>query len=250
MSRKPLAVSPPRLLLGVALLFWGGVTGHPGVGLLCAFAVEARWWIDLRWKSSEQGFVRAWHLSLVLLLLASAWLWLAGENALRLFDLLMWMPVLFLPVILTQQYAGTDTMPLNTFSFVARHKMLSDRAAGRPVNPIQVHVGYTYFCLVLLAAALGEPGDLVSFAGLAVLGVVALYFGSPAAGRRPFSWGGAMLVVLVISFGGVLAMQQLFALLGGAGIRMTGVDEVGNEARTAIGSVCILYLSIVLILCF
>ena len=89
MSNEPASEAPPRILLGATLLFWGGVTGHPVVGLLCAFLVEARWWTGLRWNSGERGFVRAWHLSVVLMILASAWLWLVGECALRLFDLLV-----------------------------------------------------------------------------------------------------------------------------------------------------------------
>jgi len=64
---------PPRILEGGALLFWGGVTGHPVIGLLCALLVEARSWTDLRWKFGERGFVRAWYLSIGMGLIASVW---------------------------------------------------------------------------------------------------------------------------------------------------------------------------------
>ena len=37
MMTNPLCIAPPRLLLGVALLYWGAVTGHPLIGLFCAF---------------------------------------------------------------------------------------------------------------------------------------------------------------------------------------------------------------------
>jgi hypothetical protein len=237
MSNEPVAGAPPRILLGATLLFWGGVNGHPVVGLLCAFLVEARWWIGLRWNTGERGFVRGWHLSVVLMVLASAWLWLVGESVLRLFDLLIWMPVLFLPVILTQQYALRDTMPLNTFSFVARRKMQSDRAVGRTVHPILVHVGYAYFCLVLLAAALSKPPDMISFIGMSILGVVAVFFSSPLGRRRPFSWAAAVVVVMSISLCGVIAMRALFTFLSEGAIGRTGNDGVGDEARTAIGSI-------------
>ena len=41
MKRSPAySYEPPRLLEGAALLFWGGVTGHPLIGLFCAFLVE------------------------------------------------------------------------------------------------------------------------------------------------------------------------------------------------------------------
>ncbi|NIP95198.1 MAG: hypothetical protein GWO24_17820, partial [Akkermansiaceae bacterium] len=88
--------------MGAALLFWGGVTGHPLVGLGCAFLVEARSWTDLRWNFGERGFVRAWTLSVLFVILTLAWLWLQGESVIVLFGLMVWMPVYLLPVVLAQ----------------------------------------------------------------------------------------------------------------------------------------------------
>ena len=92
--------SPPRLLEGATLLFWGGVTGHPVVGLICALLAEGRSWTDLRWHFGERGFVRAWYLALVLGVLTLVWTWLQGSSQILLFDVLAWMPFYLLPVLL------------------------------------------------------------------------------------------------------------------------------------------------------
>ena len=124
---SPNLLRPPRLLLGVALMFWGTAMGRPLLGLLFALAVEARWWTDLRWSFSERGYVRAWSLSIALLALGTTWFWFQGESIIHLFEVLKWMPVYLLPMILAQQYGTSETMPLNTFSFIARRRMLLDR---------------------------------------------------------------------------------------------------------------------------
>ena len=98
--------SPPRLLEGGALLFWGGVTGHPVVGLVCALLVEARFWTRLRWDFGEEAYVRAWYLSLALGSLTLLWAWLQGSGQVLLFEALVWMPVYLLPVLLAQHYAA------------------------------------------------------------------------------------------------------------------------------------------------
>ena len=188
-DRRRHAHEPPRLLEGGALLFWGGVTGHPIIGLLCALLVEARSWTDLRWKFGERGFVRAWYLSVGIVIFALVWFWLEGASPIFLFEALVWVPVCLLPVILAQNYATEQAMPLNTFSVVARRKMLIDRRAGRDVEPVQVHIGYPYLCLVMVASAMTRIDELAFFAGVGVLVVLSLFFrqlGQPVPARKGY----------------------------------------------------------------
>ena len=226
---------PPRLLLGVALLFWGGVTGHPLVGLGCAFILEARSWIGWRWDFGERGFVRAWALSVLLAVLFLAWFWLQGESIILLFSLLVWMPVFLLPVILAQQYANETSMPLNTFSFIARRKMQLDRAAGRRVDPVRVHIGYPYFCLVLVASALGSAAEWLFYVSLVILFGLGLFFASPVSRRRPLSWSLAMILVAVLGLGISTGLVTLWRVLGGAYQTSGGLQTSTDRIRTAIG---------------
>lgn len=232
-SRRQL-LAPPRLLVGVTLLFWGGVTGHPVVGLVCALLVVARSWTDLRWNFGERGFVRAWALTVILATLSLAWFWLQGNSDILLFDLLVWMPVYLLPVMLAQTYAIQPIMPLNTFSFIARRKMLVDRAAGRAVNPVWFDVGYPYLCLVLVASALSRINEFAYFVGLIILASSALVFASPLSRKRPVSMAVGLILVVILSGGGSVGLFALSNSLTGIFAPRSGVT-MGNRAQTAIG---------------
>lgn len=228
--------TPPRLLLGVVLLFWGAVTEQPLVGLLCAIVVEARWWTNLRWDFTERGFVRAWNLSFLIGVLAALWFWLQGSSVYHLFDLLVWIPVFFLPVALAQAYATRPTMPLNTFSFIARRKMNIDRAAGRTVDPIQVHMGYPYLALVLLASSLNKIHPVAFFLGLVVIGALAFFFLSPRGARRPVGWMISILLVAALGSGVSLALAAAYEYVQGFSPRGSAITSA-HRSQTAIGEV-------------
>ena len=229
-------MAPPRLLLGVAFLYWGAVAGHPVVGLGCAFMVEARWWADLRWQFGERGFSRAWKLALLFAVLAIAWFWIQGATVLLVFDLMLWAPVLFLPVLLAQQYSLEERMPISTFSYIAKRKMELDRAAGREVQTFDVHVGYAYFCLVLIGACLGGPGTVVSFVVAVVLGGIGLFFASPLGRMRPVSWMMATTAAVVLAMAGAAGINVLWGFLHGGNLGMSTGQGLGDESHTAIGT--------------
>ena len=227
--------APPRILEGGALLFWGGVTGHPVIGLLCALLVEARSWTDLRWEFGQRGFVRAWYLAIGLGLVVSAWVWLEGASPIFLFEALVWIPVCLLPVILAQNYAREPTMPLNTFSVVARRKMLIDRKAGRDVRPIQVHIGYPYLCAVMVAAAMTRIDEIAFFAGAGVLITLALFFASSVSRLRPIRTVIALLLVTIFGAVSSVGLKALWLRLDSPYSRTGGGFTSGDLSQTAIG---------------
>ena len=227
--------SPPRLLGGATLLFWGGVTGHPIVGLICALLVEGRSWINLRWNFGERGFVRSWYLAFSLGLLTLAWFWLQGTSQVLLFDVLVWMPVYFIPVVLAQNYATEASMALNTFSFIARRKMLADRKAGRRVDPIQIHVGYPYLCLVVVASALSRIDEMAFFAGLIFLAACTLVFSSPLRSLRPWGMGVALVLVALLGAFGSAGLRSLWTSLDRVFTAPSGSYTLGDRSQTAIG---------------
>jgi len=227
--------SPPRLLGGGALLFWGGVTGHPVAGLVCALLVEGRSWTELRWDFGERGFVRAWYLAFFLGLLTLAWFWLQGTSQLLLFDVLVWMPVYLLPVVLAQNYATESSMPLNTFSLIARRKMLVDRKAGRKVKPIQIHIGYPYLCLVVVASALSRIDEMAFFVGMIFLAACALVFSSPLRRLHPWGMGIALMLVGVLGAGGSIGLSALWLSLDSVFSAPPGSYTMGDRSQTAIG---------------
>lgn len=224
------------------LLFWGGVTGNPVVGLICALLVEGRSWTDLRWNFGERGFVRAWYLSFALGALTLAWFWLQGTGGVLLFKVLVWMPAYLLPVMLAQNYATQTSIPLNTFSLIARRKMLIDRAAGREVTPIQIHVGYPYLCLVMVAAALSRIHVVAFFVGMMFLAACALVFASPVRRQRPLGLAVALVLVALIGGGGAVGLDRIWSSLTVFSPNSEFYTS-GDRSQTAIGQIANIKLS-------
>ena len=148
--------APPRLLLGVAFLFWGAMHDRPLPALLAAILVEGRHWTTIRWDFGIRGFARLWQLSMVILLVATVGLLRTNElSSADFLNLLAWLPFMMLPLALAQQYAVAGGVPTITFSFIARRKLAVDKRLGRPDEVKTLHPGYPFFVLLLIAAGMG-----------------------------------------------------------------------------------------------
>ena len=64
--------TPPRLLIGANLLFWGAITGNALLGLAAALLVESANWMRFRWQFGDLACSRAWRICLLLMITAGA----------------------------------------------------------------------------------------------------------------------------------------------------------------------------------
>ena len=242
---------PPRLLLGVAFLFWGAMHGQALAALAAAVLVEGRYWMRLRWSFGEKGFARSWQLS-VLILVVSVFGMLQEEAGTRDFlALLSWLPFMMLPLGLAQQYCSDRGVPLTSFSFIARRKMAADRKAGRVVRLSEVNLGYFYFFLILIGAGVGSGdvlrmGSEVGWYGLGLTLLIGWGLFRAGAGKwveRVKAWGvayfTAMLLALVMMGGVVWGYERFVKHL----IRPGEVAGSPFETLTSIGEVHRLQLS-------
>lgn len=198
--------APPRLLLGVAFLFWGAMHDRPLPALLAAILVEGRHWTTIRWDFSIRGFARSWQLSMVVLLVATVGLLRTNElSSADFLNLLAWLPFMMLPLALAQQYAVAGGVPTITFSFLARRKMAVDKRLGRPVEVKTLHLGYPFFVLVVIAAGmgvgrLGAPGREEVLYAVGVVVLLGFTFSQVGGKRhRPLASLGAYLVAMVMA---------------------------------------------------
>ncbi|MDA8974980.1 transglutaminase-like domain-containing protein [Akkermansiaceae bacterium] len=237
---------PPRLLLGVAMLFWGAMGDYPFIGLLSAIALEARHWIRLHWRFGEKGFARAWQLCVVILVIVTVSFLTSDEELVSSasLELLSWLPIIFLPLALAQQYASDRGVPLVCFSFIAYRKIQIDRRAGREVKLKPCYIGFPYLGMILVSAGLGVDLEFVSNYGIcvAVLFGIGLYFmrGERA---RPFAWVTAYLLAAAIGLGLSWSVFYLFAKFKERGSPLTEVLESAREVRTRLGQIKKLQLS-------
>lgn len=235
---------PPRLLTGLTLLFWGGLTGNALFGLIAAVLVESNSWTTIRWNFSRTSYVRAWHFSVLAATLLSALAWLDGMKAGKLHTLFIWAPLVLLPIELAQRYGKASRLPLNTFSFFARRKMEHDFKQGYHVSPRMIHISYPYLAVALLATAVACRNELFHFIGMGLILGVCLFFNARKNGMRPVAWVIAFILLIAFSYSSHWATSKAYHYYQkGQSGQFNGKNTSANESRTSIGRLGKLKLS-------
>jgi transglutaminase-like putative cysteine protease len=170
-------VTPPPLLLGAALLFWGWQTGFLFLALPLAVLVEAGRALTWRLELSATDFHRLTDLCTVLIVVSGIYLFSTtgtsraadGPRAMTL--LFQWLPLLLFPLFASQLYSTAGKVPLTAFFWALRRQ-----AAHAPeTRPGLVDLGYLYFALCILAASAANRRTPEFYAGLCALAGWALW---------------------------------------------------------------------------
>src|SRR6059036_2872990 len=184
-------VTPPPLLLGAALLFWGWQTGFPFLAL------------------SATDFHRLTDLCTLLIGVSGVYLFsttgtsraVDGPRAMTL--LFQWLPFLIFPLVAIQLYSTAGKVPLTAFFWALRRQ-----AARAPeTRPGQVDLGYLYFALCVLSASAANRRTLEFYAGLCALAAWALW---PWRSRRfsPLWWAPMLGVAALAGYAGHVALHR------------------------------------------
>ena len=232
--REPTA--PPRLLLGVALMLWGGISDHPLIGLITAIIVEASHWTRIRWEFSDLASQRAWRTSLVLLLFSGAIIWMNSSVISALPKTVVWLPVIILPLQFVQSYGIHRSISLTNFSQFLRRRKAHCEKYGLPFRDVRFNFGYVYLTVTLVASALGDHARSVIFFPAALILIIWAF-------HRSFSWKqrlapiGALVMITLATIGGLGGEKALnyayqrFVL----GNYQYGSLDWARQTRTSIG---------------
>ena len=203
-------VTPPPMLLGGALLFWGWQTGFLFLALPLAVLVEAARALTWRLELSAPDFHRLTDLCTLLIVVSGIYLFSttgtsrAGADGPRAMTLLFqWMPLLLFPLIASQLYSTAAKVPLTAFFWALRRQ-----ASRSPeTRPGVVDLGYLYFAICILAASAANRRTLEFYAGLCVLAGWALW---PWRSRRfsPLWWVPMLGIAAVAGYGGHVALHR------------------------------------------
>jgi hypothetical protein len=237
---------PPRLITGITLLFWGGMTGHSLLGLIAALLVEARSWVNIRWKFSQKTYIRSWHYSILCGALIGILAWINGKKVGELHTLFVWVPLVLLPIELAMRYGTAEKIPLNTFSFFARKKREYDLKYGRLhlTHPRMIHTGWLYIAATLLASAMSSRNEQLHFIGLTAIVTVALIANGKKTAFRPIAWTFSLMLVFALSFAGQRGLSRLYDFYRGGNPDASPYHNISaNETRTSIGRLGRLKLS-------
>src|SRR5437660_9971318 len=202
-------VTPPPMLLGAALLFWGWQTGFLFLALPLAILIEAARALTWRLELSATDFHRLTDLCTLLIVVSGVYLFSTtgtaraadGPRAMTL--LFQWLPFLLFPLVASQLYSTAGKVALTAFFWALRRQ-----AARAPeTRPGQVDLGYLYFALCVLSASAANRRTLEFYAGLCVLAGWALW---PWRSRRfsPLWWVPMLGIAAVAGYGGHVDLHR------------------------------------------
>jgi hypothetical protein len=215
-------------------LFWGGMTGNALAGLVLALIVEATHWTRLRWDFDDSACIRAWHLCVVAMALATAFIWIEGNPYLTVPRLLGWLPALLLPLQFVQGFGLRNAIAARTFAFFTKRQRARNLRHGLAPTAAYFNFGHVYLVTVMVAATpLGaRPESWLFLPGLVVLTIWELV---GAARCRPAQVVPLLLVAGGIGLLGQVALAKAYNSLNFGSMR--DYEEVLNPShyRTAIG---------------
>ncbi|WP_411827689.1 transglutaminase-like domain-containing protein [Luteolibacter sp. AS25] len=230
----PEVQSPPRLLLGAVLLFWGAMSGNPLLGLIAALLIEGANWIKLRWDFRSTACSRAWRISMLLTVITGTLIWLDGDRYTAVPKLFTWLPILLFPLQFVQSYGLRNWMALNSFSFFTKLHRQRNQRLNHADSVIHFNFGNVYFVVAIMAAGLGRYADQTIFFPCIILLAGWLIFSRLSI--RPFALVLVVVMASILGFSGQLGMKKLYhwatnrSLEGG----YPSTDPTAN--KTAIGS--------------
>jgi hypothetical protein len=132
------------------------MTDRPIIGLLLALCVESANWVRVRWRFDDEACTKTWQFTAVGIGVASVLIWLDGSRLTALPTLLTWLPPLLLPMQFVQSYGLRESLALNTFSFLARHRQRRNLRLGLTETVVRINFGNINFVTTLVAATLGS----------------------------------------------------------------------------------------------
>ena len=207
------------------------MTGRPLAGIILALLVEACHWVKIRWDFDEGAYSTAWQLTTMIIAISAVLIYLDGSPYLALPKLLTWLPVLLLPMQFVQSFGMGKSMPLITFSFLAKQRRKRNLRLGLNEQAVHINFGNVYFVATLIGSTLGDGSSSWRFLpGIIILtGWILL----SASRSRPSSLIFALAVAGGIAVGGQYGLEQLDNWLTNRGPSRSAFDA--NSVETQIG---------------
>lgn len=260
-------MNTPPFLIGATLLFWASQAGWLWLGALAAIVFEAPRFAKNRLQFAQVDLDRIWNLCCVLLFGAFVVAFVTSDGASALTNVannnsfanridalnkggrsvilvLLWLPLIFLPIAVAQAFSEQERMDWSTFSWWLRQQ----RGRGIPRTPGSgLNVGWPYFALCLLATSAANQRTLTFPIGAAVLIVWAMWSRRSKGASVPL-WGTSLMLVLALAFAAQLGMREMQRLMQRLDSMLIAKFASGRgydpkEVRTALGSIGRLKLS-------
>ena len=184
------------------------MTDRPLIGILLALLVESAHWLKFRWDFAEEATGRAWQFNTIAIGLAAILIFLEETPYMALPNLLTWLPPLLLPMQFVQSFGLNQSLPLSTFSFLARYRYKRNLRLGLTEDPVWINFGNVFFVATLIASALGRQASSAPYSLIFLPGLIIL------TGWRLLSAGRSrpLALILALSFAGGIALAGQLGL--------------------------------------
>ncbi|HOW50601.1 MAG TPA: transglutaminase domain-containing protein [bacterium] len=168
---NPTVYKTPPLYLGALFLFWGFGVDMPTLGVMAAIAVEGNYLMRRKWDLTRDDFIRVSDISSFVMLASLLLIYLNYEPWQIMRQFIIWLPIIHLPLLLTQLYSTSDRIVIGT--------RLGGKKSGRVHAHRPFNITWVYAALMLFSAAAGNNREPWFFAGvgLFLIWVVLIYRG-------------------------------------------------------------------------
>lgn len=254
-------MNTPPFLIGATLLFWASQAGWLWLGALAAIVFEAPRFAKNRLQFAQADLDRIWNLCCVLLFGAFVVAFVTSDGASALTNVannnsfanridalnkggrsvilvLLWLPLIFLPIAVAQAFNEQQRMDWSTFSWWLRQQRA--RGIPRPAGS-GLDVGWPYFALCLLATSAANQRTVYFPLGAAVLIVWAMWSRRSKGVSIPL-WASNLVLVLGLAFAAQLGMREMQRLMQRLDSMLIAKFAIGRgfdpkEVQTALGSI-------------
>ncbi len=190
----------PRFFLGAILLFWGWQVDFFWIALILAVILESARTVKTRFELQPSDFNKFVDISTIFLA-GTVVIALTRDAQKANLVLLQWLPLIFFPIIATQEVSVKGRMDIKSFFLAARKKV-----EMRFYETKEIDVSYIYAFFCILSSASANTKGLVYFFSVAVFFVWGLW---QIRSRRvpPAGWILCMLIVIILGYEGQTAVR-------------------------------------------
>jgi transglutaminase-like putative cysteine protease len=225
----------PVLLLGASLMFWGWQSDQWVWAVLMAGILEGSRLIHYRWDLSEADFRRISDLCLILFLILLVYYLMADRTVTLIVGLIQWLPVVFMPLVIAQEYSTSDRIDIRALFLLLRRKP----KIGHPKS-LRINLTYPYFAVCILAASAANVRGNSFYPALFVLCGLALW---TMRSKRfsPLWWIFLMVLAGGLGLTGHTGLHRLQLVLEEKGLEWASDfsrhDSDPSKTHTAIGDI-------------
>lgn len=191
----------PPFFLGAILLFWGWEYQLLAVAVCLCLIVESIHFFKFRFSFEPQDFNKCIDISIVFLA-ATVVIALSVESQKAIFILFRWLPVIFFPIIVAQQFSLEGQIDTRAFFLVGKKKK------PQTAQVKHIDVSYYYAVIVLLSVGMVRPEGYGFYAGVSLFFFWGLWqFSSQRVSR--LVWGVCILGIIISGFLGHHVIHEI-----------------------------------------